>query len=90
VGGKDTPMEVHLVHKDAQGKLAVVGVLIDAGAKSEAAGAIWSAIPAKAGAEQALSAPIDPAAFVPKDPRTLPLLRLAHDPPAAAKASTGP
>ena len=78
VGGKDTPMEVHLVHKDAQGKLAVVGVLIDAGAKSEAAGAIWSAIPAKAGAEQALSAPIDPAAFVPKDPAHFHYLSLIH------------
>jgi carbonic anhydrase len=43
--GKSFPMEMHLVSKDADGKLTVVGVFIKAGAKNEALAKLWSKLP---------------------------------------------
>ena len=45
VDGKHFPMELHLVHQDADGNLAVVGVLIEEGAKNAAYDVIWSNLP---------------------------------------------
>lgn len=45
VGGKQYPMEMHLVHKSADGKLAVVGVLIEEGKPNAAFDLIWSNLP---------------------------------------------
>lgn len=48
VGGKSFGMELHLVHKNDKGELAVVGVLIDKGKENAAYNLIWSNLPAKA------------------------------------------
>lgn len=45
VNGKAHPMVAHLVHKNAEGKLAVVAVLLDKGGSSEVIDAIWKNLP---------------------------------------------
>ncbi|MBI2567806.1 MAG: carbonic anhydrase family protein [Candidatus Schekmanbacteria bacterium] len=48
IGGKSFEMAAHLVHKNAEGKLAVVGVLMSAGAENAFLAPIWERLP-KAG-----------------------------------------
>ena len=48
VAGRSFPMEIHFVHRNARGRLAVVGVLIAAGEASLAAREIWDRLPAAA------------------------------------------
>jgi carbonic anhydrase len=49
VGGKPHPMELHLVHADANKSLAVIGVFIDEGAAHVELKKVWAAIPAAEG-----------------------------------------
>jgi len=49
VNGKSFPVEMHLVHKSAEGGLAVVGVMFDEGAANADLGKIWSQMPDHAG-----------------------------------------
>ncbi len=51
VGGKHSPMEMHLVHKSASGSLAVIGVLIEEGAHNAAFDPVWSNLPNAKGVE---------------------------------------
>lgn len=51
VRGQHHAMEMHLVHKSADGKLAVVGVFIEEGAHNAAFDPIWSNLPATKGTE---------------------------------------
>jgi carbonic anhydrase len=53
LAGKDRELEVHFVHRNAAGKLAVLGVFLDPGAKPLAAlEPIWSAMPSEPGPER--------------------------------------
>jgi carbonic anhydrase len=54
VGGEHFPMEMHLVHKSPEGKLAVVGVFIEEGEHHAAFDPIWSNLPASQGKENHL------------------------------------
>jgi carbonic anhydrase len=47
INGKAHEMVAHLVHKNAEGKLAVVAVLIDKGGASELIATLWKNIPAE-------------------------------------------
>jgi len=67
--GRALPMEMHLVHKDADGNLAVVGVLITIGAANANFAEIWSHMPAVADEEQPVPAPLNPLTLLPKDRR---------------------
>ncbi len=49
VGGQRAPMEAHLVHKSADGELAVVGVMMQEGAENMALSEFWGLMPHKAG-----------------------------------------
>ena len=51
VDGKSFPMEMHLVHKSADGKLAVVGVFITEGAHNKSFDPLWANLPAQKGVE---------------------------------------
>jgi carbonic anhydrase len=51
VGGKRYPMEMHLVHKAASGKLAVIGVFIEEGERNPAFEPLWANLPPAPGAE---------------------------------------
>jgi len=70
IAGDHYPLEVHLVHKDASGKLAVVGVLYDAGPESKALDSVWAKWPRKLGVEEKLRKPFDPSELLP-DTRTV-------------------
>ncbi len=65
VGGKAYPLEMHLVHKDPSGKLAVVGVLIGEGVENAAFKAVIDNLPTEENKPKAIVAPIDPKAMIP-------------------------
>ncbi len=67
IAGDRFPLEVHLVHKDKDGKLAVIGVLYDAGAPSPVLAALWRKWPAKQNQEKPLSKAFDPSALLPEN-----------------------
>lgn len=45
IEGRHADIEMHLVHKDSQGNLAVVGVMIDSGKHNDAFEPFWSLLP---------------------------------------------
>jgi len=49
VDGRSYPLEAHFVHKTADGKLAVVGLLFEEGADNPALNPCWSRLPKSAG-----------------------------------------
>lgn len=63
-------MEMHLVHQNDRGELAVVGVLMERGGHNNLLEPVWSAMPMTAGAEHASSQSFDFAKLLPQDPRT--------------------
>jgi carbonic anhydrase len=65
IGGKSFPMEVHFVHANAAGGLAVVGVLMATGKPNPVFSKIVSTMPASAGAPVPADPAIDPNAMLP-------------------------
>ncbi|MCM3637251.1 carbonic anhydrase family protein [Sporosarcina luteola] len=47
INGQNMDMELHLVHQDADGELAVLGLMIKEGKENEELAAIWDAFPMK-------------------------------------------
>lgn len=68
VNGKSYPAEVHFVHRDANGALAVVGVLIAEGTANRTLSTMWAYLPKAAGETQqgGKSSGFDPAGLLPK------------------------
>jgi carbonic anhydrase len=66
VGGRSFPLEVHFVHKDAQGKLAVVGVFVEPGGANSALGPIVKSLPPTPGRAEAVDGSVDPGRMLPK------------------------
>ena len=66
IAGKNYPMEVHFVHRDKAGALAVVGALMTAGKPNAAFKQIIVDMPATAGAPVKMKAAADPNAARPK------------------------
>lgn len=64
IDGKPYPMVAHLVHKDAQGDLAVVAVLFKEGKEKAALKPLFANLPQKAG-ETGKLASFDPAGLLP-------------------------
>ncbi|MGH9778344.1 MAG: carbonic anhydrase [Candidatus Acidiferrales bacterium] len=68
VKGRPFPMEMHLVHRSAQGRLAVLGVLIDEGQENEAFEPVWANLPEKKGVETHLeNVMVDVNELLPRD-----------------------
>ncbi|MEO8505336.1 MAG: carbonic anhydrase family protein [Acidobacteriota bacterium] len=65
IRGKSFPLEVHLVHADGAGHLAVVGVMFEDGAPNQALANLWQQMPASAGPAKPLAAAVSAAAFLP-------------------------
>lgn len=65
--GKPYPLVAHLVHKSAQGGLAVVAVLFKQGHENAALKPVFAAMPAKEGEKTKLGGAFDPAALLPAD-----------------------
>jgi carbonic anhydrase len=66
IDGVKSAMEVHLVHQSTAGKLAVVGVLINIGAKNNALQTVFDASPEIDGAANTLAS-FNPASLLPSD-----------------------
>ena len=68
VDGKQFPMEVHFVHKSADGDdLAVVGVFLVAGTSNDVLAPIWGVMPQQEG-EASIDLAVDAKALLPKSP----------------------
>jgi carbonic anhydrase len=67
VNGKAYDMVAHLVHRNQDGKLAVVAVLLEKGSANPLIGTLWDNIPAQKGSEQAPGIRIDASALIPEN-----------------------
>ncbi|MGM0877554.1 MAG: carbonic anhydrase [Bacillota bacterium] len=66
--GQNYDMELHLVHKDRDGKLAVLGVMIQEGSKNDKLASIWDVLPKEETEKDiSLKEPIDIQALLPQE-----------------------
>jgi len=65
IGGNSFPMEAHFVHRHADGGLAVIGVLMNAGNANPTFNKIVSTMPAQEGPAVKADASIDPSKLLP-------------------------
>jgi carbonic anhydrase len=59
VDGEHFPMEMHFVHQAEDGALAVVGVLIEEGARNPSIALLWAQLAAVPGTERTVQIPAD-------------------------------
>jgi carbonic anhydrase len=64
LNGKHTGAELHLVHRNAAGQLAVVGVFINTGSENRALKPVWDHLPTRAGTAK-LDEPVNPESLLP-------------------------
>jgi carbonic anhydrase len=69
IDGRQFDMVAHLVHKDAEGRLAVVAVLLDRGSVQPLVQTVWNNLPLEKGEEVPARARIDLNDLLPKDRR---------------------
>jgi carbonic anhydrase len=67
IGGKQFPLEGHLVHADKEGNLAVVAVMFQQGGANPLLAKLWQTMPAKAGEKSALPAGLRVAQMLPNN-----------------------
>jgi carbonic anhydrase len=67
VKGKLPDMTLHLVHKSADGKIAVVAVRLNEGEPNAVLAALWQHLPKTAGATDKLTETMSPAGLLPTD-----------------------
>ena len=67
VDGQPYDMELHLVHRDEAGHLAVLGVLIQRGRANAVLDQVFANMPVGRGPEHLVAEDIDPAALLPQD-----------------------
>jgi carbonic anhydrase len=67
INGKQFEMSLHLVHKDEQGRLAVVALLFDKGAKQMALQKVWNNLPLEKNQEAAARTPLELLDLLPDD-----------------------
>lgn len=66
--GQNYDMELHLVHEDADGKLAVLGLLIKEGSENESLAPIWDVLPKEETEKDIpVKEPLDLQALLPQD-----------------------
>ncbi len=67
INGKSFPLEVHLVHKNDKGELAVIGVMFDVGNAHELLDSIWKKVSSKENEEIKLDQEINPMNLLPEE-----------------------
>lgn len=67
IQGKASALELHFVHRNSAGKLAVVGVMINAGAENTLIDQVWNAIPAAGDTKTVPTILINGADLLPKN-----------------------
>lgn len=69
ISGRQFDMGAHLIHKDAEGRTAVVAVLLDRGAEQPVIQAVWNNLPLEKGEELPARSGIDVTGLLPSDRR---------------------
>jgi carbonic anhydrase len=69
IDGRQFEMSVHLVHRDAEGRIAVVAVLLDKGPAQPIVQTVWNNLPLERHSEVAARALLNPAELLPTDRR---------------------
>lgn len=67
IGDKAFDMEMHLVHKNDAGELAVVGVMLKAGGDNNVLAPVWAAMPKDVNKETVLTAQLNAQDLLPKN-----------------------
>jgi len=67
INGKYYPFEAHFVHTDAEGNIAVIGVLFKLGKENPTLQRIWANLPTKVGERKVLTTKVNPYYLIPKD-----------------------
>lgn len=67
INGRQYEMVAHLVHKDAQGKLAVIAVLLDQGKEHPMVQLVWNSLPLEKSVEQASPVALDMNLMLPEE-----------------------
>jgi carbonic anhydrase len=83
VDGRGFDMELHLVHQDDEGRLAVVAVLFDRGAPNAAVQQVWNNLPLEKFEEQPARVPLDVARLLPEDRRYFTFMGSLTTPPCS-------
>ena len=87
IAGSRAPMEVHFVHGDADGSLAVVGVMMQAGGHNDPLSSVFANMPAEAGPEVEIAdTAIDASAMLPSGSTAYSHYKGSLTTPPAAKA----
>lgn len=69
VNGRGYAMVMHLVHKDREGRLAVIAVLVETGAAHRAVQTVWNNLPLQRNDPIPVAEPFDPLRLLPEDRR---------------------
>lgn len=67
IDGRQFDMSLHLVHRDPEGRTAVVGLLLERGAAQPVVQRVWNNLPLEKGEEQAASSVLDLNHLLPPD-----------------------
>jgi carbonic anhydrase len=67
IDGKQFDMDVHLVHRDIEGRLAVVAVLLERGSAQPLVQSVWNNLPLEKGEELAAPGPMNPVDLLPTE-----------------------
>jgi carbonic anhydrase len=76
-------MSLHLVHKDAQGRLAVVALLFDKGARQPVLQKVWNNLPLEKHQEAAARTPLELLDLLPEDRRYFTYMGSLTTPPCS-------
>ena len=83
IDGRQFDMVAHLVHKDAEGRLAVVAVLLDRGTGHPLVQTVWNNLPLEKGEEVAASVALDLNNLLPQDRRYFTYMGSLTTPPCS-------
>ena len=67
VKGEFSDMEMHLVHRDKDGNLAVVGVMMEVGTENEALSGVWANLPEEKSDAMTVKGAVEAEKLLPKD-----------------------
>ena len=83
IDGRQFELSVHLVHKDDQGRLAVVAVLMDKGQPQAVVQKVWNNLPLERNEEMAARVPMDVSEILPADRRYFTYMGSLTTPPCS-------
>lgn len=83
IDGKQFDMVVHLVHKDIEGRLAVVAVLLDRGSAQPLVQSVWNNLPLEKGEEVAARSTLDLNELLPPERRYFTYMGSLTTPPCS-------